>query len=74
MTFCPECDIIYMERGRGKAPKKKGINTMEKVIRICEITGKVTTIAENVDTATAIEIVKENAANDPFARYMRVVK
>jgi hypothetical protein len=47
---------------------------MEKVIRICEITGKVTTIAENVDTATAMQIVKENAATDPFATYRRVVK
>jgi hypothetical protein len=47
---------------------------MEKVIRICEITGKVTTIAENVSTKKAMEIVRENAATDPFARYMRVVK
>lgn len=47
---------------------------MEKVIRICEITGKVTTIAENVDTATAMQIVRENTASDPFARYMRVAK
>jgi hypothetical protein len=47
---------------------------MEKVIRICEITGKVTTIADNVDTATAIRIVRENAATDPFAMYRRVVK
>jgi hypothetical protein len=47
---------------------------MEKVIRICEITGKVTTIAENVDTETAMQIVRENAATDPFARYMRVAR
>jgi hypothetical protein len=47
---------------------------MEKVIRICEITGRVTTIAENVDTETAIQIVRENAASDPFATYRRVVK
>jgi hypothetical protein len=47
---------------------------MEKVIRICEITGKVTTIVENVDAETAMQIVRENAATDPFARYMRVVK
>ena len=67
------CYNIYGKRER-ETLKKKGINTMEKVIRICEITGKVTTIAENVDTATAIEIVKENAASDPFARYIRVVK
>jgi hypothetical protein len=59
---------------RGKEPKQKGINTMEKVIRICEITGKVTTIAENVDAETAMQIVRENAATDPFARYMRVAR
>lgn len=47
---------------------------MEKVIRVCEITGKVTVIVENVDTETAIAIVKENAKNDAFARYMRVAK
>ena len=47
---------------------------MERVIRICEITGKKTVIADNVDTATAMQIVRENAANDPFATYMRVVK
>ncbi len=47
---------------------------MEKVIRICEITGKKTVIVDNVDTATAMQIVRENAANDPFATYMRVVK
>lgn len=47
---------------------------MEKVIRICEITGKVTTIVENVNTETAMQVIRENATNDPFARYMRVVK
>jgi hypothetical protein len=47
---------------------------MEKVIRICEITGRMTIIAENVDTATAMQLVRENAKNDPFATYTRVVK
>jgi hypothetical protein len=47
---------------------------MEKVIRICEITGKKTVIVDNVDTETAMRIVRENAANDPFGQYMRVVK
>ena len=47
---------------------------MEKVIRICEITGRVTIVAENVSTEKAKEIVRENAANDPFATYRRVVK
>ena len=47
---------------------------MEKVIRICEITGKVTVVAENVTTEKAMEIVRENSANDPFAMYRRVAK
>lgn len=59
---------------RGKEPAQKGIDTMEKVIRICEITGRVTAIAENVDTKTAMRIVRENAGTDPFARYIRVVR
>lgn len=72
MTKAFKYVIIYMERGRDL--EQKGNNTMEKVIRICEITGKKTVIVDNVDTATAMQIVRENAANDPFATYMRVVK
>ena len=47
---------------------------MEKVIKVCEITGRITTVAENVDAATAMRIVRENATIDPFATYIRVVK
>ena len=46
---------------------------MEKIIRICEITGRVSTVAENLDTATAMEMVKELSKNDNFAIYRRVV-
>ena len=53
--------------------KRKGVITMEKVIRICEITGKVTTIATNLTTEEAIELVRELAKEDGFATYRRVI-
>jgi hypothetical protein len=46
---------------------------MEKVIRVCEITGKVTEIAVNLDTATAMAMVAQLSTDDEFATYMRVV-
>lgn len=46
---------------------------MEKVIRICEITGRMTTVAENLDTETAKEMVRKLSKNDEFAQYRRVV-
>ena len=46
---------------------------MEKVIRICEITGKVTTIATNLTTNEAIDLVRELAKEDNFATYRRVI-
>ena len=46
---------------------------MEKVIRICEITGKVTTIATNLTTNEAIDLVRELAREDLFGQYRRVV-
>ena len=46
---------------------------MEKVIRICEITGKVTTIAINLTTEEAINLVRELAKGDQFGQYRRVV-
>ena len=46
---------------------------MEKIMRICEITGKVGIVAENLDTATAMEMVKELSKKDKFAEYRRVV-
>lgn len=46
---------------------------MEKIIRICEITGKVSIVAENLDTATAMEKVKELSKKDDLAIYRRVV-
>ena len=47
---------------------------MEKVIRICEITGKVTTIADNLTTEQAQALIRKEAKNDPFGDYRRVIK
>ena len=46
---------------------------MEKIIRVCEITGRVSTVAENLDTATAMAMVRELSQKDKFAEYRRVV-
>ena len=45
---------------------------MEKVIRICEITGRVMVIATNLTTEQAMALVKEKAKEDAFGQYMRV--
>lgn len=45
---------------------------MEKVIRVCEITGRMTVVAECVTTERAKEIIKELAPKDEFGRYIRV--
>lgn len=47
--------------------------TMEKVIRICEITGAKTTIAINLTHEEAVALVKRLAKDDEFATYIRVV-
>ena len=46
---------------------------MEKVIRICEITGRVTTVATNLTTAEAMALVREKAKADEFGEYRRVI-
>lgn len=46
---------------------------MEKVIRICEITGRVVTIATNLTTEQAKALIRERHAGDPFGDYRRVV-
>lgn len=45
---------------------------MEKVIRICEITGRVTIVATNLTTEQAKAFVKERAKADEFGDYRRV--
>jgi hypothetical protein len=47
---------------------------MEKVIRICEITGRVTTIADNLTTEQAKALIREQKKNDFFGDYRRVIK
>lgn len=46
---------------------------MEKIMRVCEITGKVTIVAEGLTTEKAKEMVRELASKDTFATYTRVV-
>ena len=47
---------------------------MEEVVRICELTGRKVTIAENLTTEQAIQLVREKMAEgDPFNTYTRIV-
>lgn len=46
---------------------------MEKVIRICEITGRMTVVATNLTTEQAMVLVRERAKADEFGDYRRVV-
>lgn len=47
---------------------------MEKVIRICEITGRMTIVADNLTTEQAIALVQEKSRADEFGCYRRVTK
>lgn len=53
--------------------ERKELTTMEKVIRICEITGRVTTVATNLTTEEAKALVREKAKEDGLATYRRVI-
>lgn len=46
---------------------------MERVIRICELTGRMTVVATNLTTEQAMALVKERAKADEFGDYRRVV-
>lgn len=46
---------------------------MEKVIRVCEMTGRVTTVAENLTTEQAMAMVKELSKNAFLEHYLRIV-
>jgi hypothetical protein len=46
---------------------------MEKVIRICEITGRMTVVATNLTTEEAMALVRERAKADEFGEYRRVL-
>lgn len=45
---------------------------MFKVVRVCEITGRVAVVAENLDLENAMAKVKEMAKADTLATYFRV--
>ena len=47
---------------------------MEKVIRVCEVTGRVSVIADNLTHDEAVAMVVELSKSDNFAMYSRVVK
>ena len=47
--------------------------TMERVIRICEMTGRVTVVAEGLNTEEAMAMVRKLSREDEFAMYRRVV-
>jgi hypothetical protein len=46
---------------------------MEKVIRICEVTGRMTVVATNLTTEQAMALVREKAKADEFGEYRRVL-
>lgn len=46
---------------------------MEKVVRICEITGRVTVVATNLTTEQAMALVREKAQADLYGEYKRVL-
>ena len=45
----------------------------EMIMRVCEITGRVTIVARNLTTAEAMEMVKKLSV-DPFYSYTRVIE
>lgn len=47
---------------------------LEKVIRVCELTGRVTTVATNLTTEAAKALVIARTREDgDFAHYIRIV-
>ena len=63
----------FSRKWYNKGTKEMEVKKMEKIMRICEITGRVSIVAENLDTATAMEMVKELSKKDDLAIYRRVV-
>ena len=47
---------------------------MEKVIRVCEVTGRVSVVADNLTHDEAVAMVVELSKSDSFAMYSRVIK
>ena len=46
---------------------------MEKVIRICEMTGRMTVVATNLTTEEAMALIRECAKDDALGTYRRVI-
>lgn len=46
---------------------------MEKVIRVCEITGRMTVVATNLTTEQAMALVRERAQADSYGAYRRAL-
>ena len=47
---------------------------MESVIRVCEMTGRVSVVADNLTHDEAVAMVVELSKQGDFAMYRRVVK
>ena len=65
-----KCRKVWYNKGT----KEMEVLTMERVIRICEMTGRVSVVAENLTHEEAMAMVVELSKNDDFAMYRRVVK
>ena len=64
-----KCNQVWYNKGT----KEMEVLTMERVIRICEMTGRVTVVAEGLNTEEAMAMVVELSKNGDFAMYRRVV-
>lgn len=47
---------------------------MQKVIRVCEITGRKTVVADNLTENEAINLIIKLAKEDDFATFYRIKK
>jgi hypothetical protein len=56
-----------------KGTKEMEVLTMERVIRVCEMTGRVSVVADNLTHDEAVAMVVEMSKSDNFAMYSRVV-
>ena len=53
--------------------KEMEVLTMERVIRVCEMTGRVSVVADNLTHDEAVAMVVELSKKGDFAMYSRVV-
>lgn len=62
---------MWYNKGTKKG-RYKEMKEMFKVVRVCEITGRVEVVAKNLDLENAMARVKEMAKADTYATYFRV--